>query len=88
LLFSDDDDIVSEYDTLAYFKEFLHDDVSKKFNSEREVEFEAPVGVDLMKDSKLIFSYINECTKLGQDITIVLKNISGGEERLWIPANS
>jgi hypothetical protein len=83
-----DGDIADEYDTLAYFKQFWNDEVSKKFNPEREVEFEVPEGVEIMKASRLIFSYINESTKLGQDITIVLKNISGGEERLWIPANS
>jgi len=84
---ADDDEAVTEYDTLEYFKEFWNDDVKKKFNSEREVDFEVSEGVDLMKASRLIFTYINESTTLGKDITVVLKNISGHQERLLVPSN-
>jgi len=87
-LFTDEDDIVTEYDTLEDFKEFWHRDVQKQLNADREVVFDVSDGVDLMSASRLIFTFINDSTKLGQDITIILKNISGGEERLLVPSNS
>lgn len=79
---------IDEYDALLDFKDFWHDDVAKKFNSEKEVEFIVQDGIDVMKASKLIFNYINESTKLGSDITVILVNSMGERQKLFVPANS
>ncbi len=79
---------IDEYDALIDFKDFWADDVAKKFNKEKEVEFIVQDGIDVMKASKLIFDYINESTKLGSDITIILIDSMGERTNLFVPANT
>eukprot|EP01012_Entosiphon_sulcatum_P034296 TRINITY_DN43478_c0_g1_i1.p3 TRINITY_DN43478_c0_g1~~TRINITY_DN43478_c0_g1_i1.p3 ORF type:complete len:174 (+),score=18.79 TRINITY_DN43478_c0_g1_i1:52-573(+) len=79
---------IDEYDALLDFKEFWHDDVAKKFNTHKEVEFIIQDGIDVMKASKLIFEYINESTKLGSDITVILIDSMGERTNLFVPANT
>jgi len=79
---------IDEYDALLDFKDFWHDDVAKKFNAEKEVEFIVQDGIDVMKASKLIFDYINESTQLGSDITVILIDSMGEKTNLLVPANT
>lgn len=78
---------VNEYDVLHDFKEFWADDVAKKFNENKEVEFIVRDGVDVMKSSKLIFDFINESTRLGADITVILIDSMGERTNLLVQAN-
>ena len=79
---------IDEYDAFLDFKDFWHDDVAKKFNANKEVEFIVQDGIDVMKASKLIFDYINESTKLGSDITVILIDSMGERTNLLVPANT
>jgi len=84
-----DDLTFDDYDfTLDKFEEFWADDVAKKFNENKEVEFTVLEGVDdLSKMGKFIIQFVNEKTRLGADIVINLIHPDGKKLNLWIPAN-
>lgn len=84
----EEDEPMNEYDTLEDFKLFWNDDVASKFNDDREVEFPVSEGVDLNKAGKLIIDYVNQYTKLGKSVTVILFNLAGNKEKLMLPANS
>lgn len=78
-----------DYDyTIEAFKEFWKDDVFKKFNADKEVDFEVGAGVDdLQQMGKFIFDFVNVHTKLGSDIIINLIHPQGDKFALLVPAN-